>query len=105
MTQAVISLSGKQFLVSEGSKIIVDAHLDKKESETVSPDVLLLVKDGEPTIGKPLVKDASATLKVLKLQVGPKIITAKYQAKTRHHRKVGHRQPQTVLEVTKIVSK
>lgn len=105
MISAVISLSGKQHLVSEGDKIVTDSHVGEKVGATVSTDVLMLLDDDKPTIGNPTVKGASVSLEVLELGKAAKVITAKYQAKTRYHRRVGHRQPTTTLKVTKISSK
>ena len=59
---AVIRLQGQQYRVSEGQEILVDKIDDPKKLE---PEVLL-VADGEKVeVGKPLVKDAKVSLKVV----------------------------------------
>lgn len=103
MTQAVVALAGKQYLVSEGESFEIDKHVETKEGENFSTDqVLLIVNDDKTTIGTPLVKDGSVSFKVTKIGKADKVVTARFRAKSRYRRKVGHRQPQTILEVTKI---
>ncbi len=106
MTQAVISLAGKQYLVSEGETLKIDKHVDTEEGKDMNVnEVLLATVDDKVLLGMPYVKDASVSLKVIKLGKGEKVTTARFRAKSRYRRKVGHRQPQTVLEVSKIVLK
>lgn len=101
--QAVISLAGKQHLVSPGETLQIDKHLDAQTGETITlNEVLLLVSDEKTQIGTPLVKGASVALKVLELGKAKKVTTARFKAKSRFRRKVGHRQPQTTLEVVSI---
>lgn len=105
-TQAVIDLAGKQFIISEGDQISIDKHLSNKVGESVDLDqVLLLVNDDEPTLGAPLVDGAKVTVKVVALDKAPKVTSAKFKAKSRYRLNIGHRQPRTTLEVTKISSK
>ena len=105
MTQAVVRLSGKQYLVSEGQTFTTDSHVAANEQEILTQEPLMTIVDDKPTFGTPIVTGAKVTLKVLSLYLGEKVTTSKYHAKTRHRRKVGHRQPQTKLEVTKITTK
>ena len=101
--QAVISLAGKQHLITEGETFSIDMHLEAKEGESVDIDqVLMVTQEDKVIIGTPYVKDASVSLKVVKLGKADKITTARFRAKSRSRRKVGHRQPQTVLEVSGI---
>lgn len=103
MTQAVITLDGKQHLVSQGDSFAVDKHVEAKEGETFLVDQVLMIIDGEKTIlGEPTVEGAKVSLKVLTLDKADKVITARFRAKSRYRRTVGHRQPRTTLEVTKI---
>ncbi len=101
--KAIIKLAGKQFYVSEGDLVKVDKHLDNTVGSTITVDEVLLTVDGAKTqVGKPLVKDAQVSLEILTLKKSPKVTTARYTAKSRHRRTVGHRQPITELRVTKI---
>jgi len=85
---AVIRISGKQFKVSEGDEVLVPLGF-KKDGDF---EVLLLVKDGKVSIGKPLVKGAKVITKLLEEKVKAKKITIqKYKAKSRYRRKLGFR--------------
>jgi len=98
---AIIATGGKQYTVKEGDVIYVE-KLDEAVDSTVSFDVLLL-GDGEQTkIGTPVVEGCKAEGKVLGQVRGEKIIVYKYKPKKNYHRKNGHRQPYTKVEITKI---
>lgn len=101
--KAVISLAGKQFFVAEGETITIDKHVTEKEGTKIEAEKVLLTTDGEKTkVGTPEVKDVKVTLEVVKLKKASKVVTARYQAKSRYRRTVGHRQPQSELKVISI---
>ncbi|MBA7603160.1 50S ribosomal protein L21 [subsurface metagenome] len=100
---AVIKTGGKQYLVKKGDKIKVE-KLDKKEGEQIEfTDVLLIQKDRETIIGKPIIKDVKVVAKILEQGKGKKIIIFKYKAKKRYKKKAGHRQPFTEIEIKDIL--
>lgn len=98
---AIIATGGKQYRVSEGDVIFVE-KLDKAVNSTVSFDVLLVGSDNDVKIGTPTVEGACVEGKVLGQVKGEKIIVYKYKSKKNYHRKNGHRQPYTKVEITKI---
>ena len=98
---AIIATGGKQYRVSEGDVIFVE-QLDKEVNSTVSFDVLLVGSDDSVKIGTPTVEGACVEGKVLGQVKGEKIIVYKYKSKKNYHRKNGHRQPYTKVEITKI---
>lgn len=101
--QAVIQFAGHQYLVSPGSTITVDKHVDRKEGGQLTIKEVLLYTNGEETqIGTPYLDDASVTFNVKQFKKGPKIKILRFRAKSRYRRRMGHRQPQTELEVTEI---
>ncbi|HOP56588.1 MAG TPA: 50S ribosomal protein L21 [Bacillota bacterium] len=99
---AVIETGGKQLRVEVGQEIFVE-KLDVNAEETYTFDKVLMVGGEKTKIGKPYVKGAIVTAKVVKNGKGPKIIVFKYEPKKHYHRKNGHRQPYTKLTVTDIV--
>lgn len=102
MKYAVIQLSGKQYKVSEGDQLTVNS-LDAKEGEELKIADVLLTADGDKVqVGTPVVSKAQVTLKVLNHQKGDKIVVSKFKAKSRYRRSFGHRQHETVVQVTKI---
>ncbi len=99
---AVIIVSGKQHLVTVGSKLNVN-RVDTDAGKVLNVTDVLMTIDGEITkIGQPLVDGAKVTLKVLDHYKAKKVTVAKFRAKSRYRRKVGHRQPESTLEVTAI---
>lgn len=96
---AVIRLQGKQYKVSEGEEILVDKMNDLK----VTPEVLLVADGDNVKVGKPLVKDAKVTIKVVKdLEKGEKIEVYHFKAKSRYKKHTGFRPQFTRVLVEKI---
>ena len=101
-TYAIIQLSGKQFSVKVGESLVVPTQITPEgESFTIS-DVLLLSKAGKVTVGTPLVAKASVTAKVLEHRRTKKLRVATFKSKSRTRRVKGHRQGETVIEITAI---
>ncbi|MDY4490069.1 MAG: 50S ribosomal protein L21 [Candidatus Faecousia sp.] len=100
--KAVIVTGGKQYTVSEGDVLYVE-KLGVEAEEVVKFDQVLAVLDGENSkIGAPVVEGAAVEAKVLKNGKGKKITVLKYKAKKNEKKKIGHRQPYTKVEITKI---
>ncbi|MBX4209687.1 MAG: 50S ribosomal protein L21 [Mollicutes bacterium PWAP] len=95
---AVIETGGKQLLVKKDAKIYVE-KLEGKSGDTVTFDKVLVV---EGVIGKPYVAGAKVTAKIEKQGKAKKIVVYRHNAKSTHKRKYGHRQPYTLLTITKI---
>lgn len=98
---AIIATGGKQYRVSQGDIIYIE-KLEQEADSTVDFDVLLLGSDDGVTVGKPLVSGAKVTGKVLAQTKGEKIVIYKYKSKKNYHRKNGHRQPYTKVEITAV---
>ena len=98
MDYAVVRIKGHQYKVSEGQEILVDRIGDGK----VEADILLVSKAGKVKIGKPVVKDAKVTIKVLGEEKGEKIDVYKYKSKSRYRRHTGFRPQLTRLLIQKI---
>ena len=100
--KAIIVTGGKQYTVSEGDVIFVE-KLNAEEASTVNFEQVLAVLDGENTkIGTPVVEGAKVEAKVVKNGKGKKITIFRYKAKKNEKKKIGHRQPYTKVEITKI---
>ena len=98
---AVFSACGKQYLVSPGDVIYLDAKLGEVGKEQDFNEVLL-VNGKEVLIGKPLVKEASVTGEVLKQMRGPKLKILKMRRRKNALRKIGHRQDFTRVLITQV---
>ena len=100
--KAIIVTGGKQYTVSEGDILFIE-KLNAEAEETVKFDQVLAVLDGENTkFGTPVVEGAAVEAKVLKNGKGKKIDVIKYKAKKNEKKHIGHRQPYTKVEITKI---
>lgn len=97
---AVIETGGKQYRVAEGDVIRVE-KLATEVGETVEFDRILMVNsDSGPAIGTPAVEGAKVTATVKDHGRGKKIIV--YKHKKNYHKKQGHRQDYTSLQIDKI---
>ena len=100
--KAVIVTGGKQCTVAEGDVLYIEKLAVEAEA-TIKFDQVLAVLDGENTkIGAPVVEGAAVEAKVVKNGKGKKIHVLKYKAKKGEKKKIGHRQPYTKVEITKI---
>ena len=100
--KAVIVTGGKQYTVAEGDVLFVE-KLNVEADAAVKFDQVLAVLDGENTkIGAPVVEGATVEAKVVKNGKGKKIDIIRYKAKKNEKKHIGHRQPYTKVEITKI---
>ena len=100
--KAIIVTGGKQYTVAEGDVLFVE-KLGVEAEETVKFEQVLAILDGENTkIGAPVVEGAAVEAKVIKNGKAKKITVFKYKPKKNEKKKIGHRQPYTKVEITKI---
>ena len=100
--KAIIVTGGKQYTVAEGDVLYIE-KLNAEAEETVKFDQVLAVLDGENSkFGAPVVEGAAVEAKVVKNGKGKKIHVLRYKAKKGEKKKIGHRQPYTKVEITKI---
>jgi large subunit ribosomal protein L21 len=98
---AVIQTGGKQYRVQVGDQIEVE-KLESKAGDKVNFAVLL-IEDGETIkLGKPNLDGAQVTGEVVKQTKGPKLIAYTFRKRKSSERKVGHRQPLTIVKITDI---
>lgn len=103
MVYAVVRTGGKQYRVAPGDLIDVEKLPTYKGAKVELPEVLLLSRDGEVTVGSPFVPGAKVMGEVEDQGRGVKLVVFKYKAKTRHRKKTGHRQFYTRLRVKDIL--
>ncbi len=100
--KAIIVTGGKQYTVAEGDVLYIE-KLNVEAEATVKFEQVLAVLDGENTkIGAPVVEGAAVEAKVVKNGKGKKIDIIRYKAKKNEKKHIGHRQPYTKVEITKI---
>ena len=98
---AVIETGGKQYKVQNGDVIYVE-KLAQEENSEVKFQVLARGGQNRLKMGTPYVEGASVTGKVLKNGKGKKITVFTYRPKKGSKRKMGHRQPYTMVEISAI---
>lgn len=97
---AVIKTGGKQYIAREGETLFIE-KLEAKEGDTVTFDEVLMTDNGTAQVGTPTT-GTKVTAKVIEQGRGDKVIVVHYLQKSRYHKKNGHRQPFTKIEVTKV---
>lgn len=99
---AIIVTGGKQYKVQQGDVLFVE-KLEAEEGAEVKFDTVLAVgEEGAVKFGAPSVEGASVAAKVVKNGKGKKLDIIRYKAKKGEKRHIGHRQPYTKVEITKI---
>ena len=99
--KAIILTGGKQYTVAEGDVLFVE-KLNAEAEATVKFEVLAILDDENTKFGTPVVEGAAVAAKVVKTGKGKKITVLKYKPKKGEKKKIGHRQPYTKVEITKI---
>ena len=98
---AIIETGGKQYRVENGDVIDVE-KLDAEVDAEVTFDKVVAVSDKSLKVGKPYVKDAFVKGTVLKNGKGKKVTVFTYKPKKGSSRKMGHRLPYTIVQITEI---
>ena len=96
---AIISLGGKQYVVHEGERFLVE-RLDQDEGKTFHPEVLFLGGGGTAD----LAPTATVTAKVVAHERGPKVRIGKYKPKSGYKKHTGFRASLTQIEIESIGS-
>ena len=100
MKIAVIKTGGKQYKVNEGQ--ILKIEKINAEAGANLKFQTLMVADGEKLeLGKPVLGELVSG-KILEQGKSKKVSVVKFKNKTRYKKNVGHRQPYTKVEITKI---
>ena len=105
MSFAVIQTGGKQYKVS-ASEILKIERLKDKEGKTVEfKNVLFLNDDKTTEIGNPNIQGAKVEATILKNTKEKTVLVFKKRRRKNSRKKYGHRQPISLIRITKIFSK
>jgi len=99
---AVVKTGGKQYTVHEGDVLRIERFNAQEGTVVELGDVLLISDDAGIRIGRPVVENAFVEARVLEHNKATKIVVFKYKAKKNYRKKQGHRQPYTLVQVTKV---
>lgn len=99
---AIIETGGKQYKVAEGDVIKVEKLAVEAGQEYAFDKVLVVAKDSHVTVGAPYVAGAKVSASVIGDGKEKKVVVYKYKPKKGFHKKKGHRQPFTKLQIQSI---
>ena len=97
---SVIETGSKQYRVAEGDVIEVETLPVDEGGEVEIERVLMIAGDDGVQVGTPVIEGAKVTATVQAHGRGKKIIV--YKHKKNYHKKQGHRQNYTRLQIDKI---
>jgi large subunit ribosomal protein L21 len=97
---AIIKTGGKQYRVQEGEWLLVE-RLPVDDGATITLHPLLYV-DGDNVVDGDDLSKVTVEAKVLAHERGPKLRIVKFKPKRGYHRRNGHRQDLTRIEITSL---
>ena len=100
MKKVIIESGAKQYLVSVGDHLAVELLSEDKKDIVFYP---LLLIDGERIqVGKPHLETVSVKARVIEEMREDKVTSIRFKAKKRVHKRRGHRQKKTIIEIVAI---
>jgi large subunit ribosomal protein L21 len=99
---AVIKTGGKQHRVIEGDVIAIEKINGDRGEAVVFDQVLMVEKEGDIRIGRPVVEGAKVVGEILAQTKGDKLIVYKTKKRKGYHKKNGHRQQLTSMKIREI---
>jgi len=101
---AVIKTGGKQYRVAADDEFKVELLEGDEGSQVEFTNVLMVGNGAEVTIGAPEVDGATVVAEIIKQGRGRKIIAFKKRRRQNSRRKRGHRQYETTVRITDILT-
>ena len=101
--KATIKTQGRQFTVSEGDVLKVNAYPETKAGDSVDISEVLMIGEGsDARFGAPLVEGASVKVTILENKKDKKIVVFKKKRRQGYKKRRGHRQHLSVIKVESI---
>ena len=97
---AIIKTGGKQYKVSQGQNLKIE-KIDAKVGESLKFQTLMVADEEKVELGRPVLGELVEG-KVVEQGRNKKVSIIKFKNKTRYKRNVGHHQPFTKVEITKV---
>ncbi|GAB2755336.1 50S ribosomal protein L21 [Salinifilum aidingensis] len=98
---AIVKAGGKQYKVAVGDVVEVE-KLDGEPGSEVNLQPLMVIDGSDVTVDPGKLAETSVTGRLVEQTKGPKIRIHKFKNKTGYHKRQGHRQKLTRVEVTGI---
>ncbi|MCR9294747.1 MAG: 50S ribosomal protein L21 [bacterium] len=102
---AIIVDGGRQYKVEPGQRLDIDLRDDANTGDTIEFDQVLAIGGDEGLqLGSPSIEGAKVTATVLGMELGDKVYVEKFRRRKNYHRRTGHRQKYTRIEIGDIAS-
>ena len=99
MNYAIVRLGGKQFKISEGDTIQVE-----RQESPLKIEVLAYSEGDKISLGTPVLSDVTVSAEIIDEET-VKTIVARYKSKSRYRKVNGHKQPYSIIKISKIYTK
>ena len=101
--KATIKTQGRQFTVTEGDVLKVNAFPETKAGDSVDINEVLMIGEGsDARFGAPLVEGASVKVTILENKKDKKVVVFKKKRRQGYKKRCGHRQHLSVIKVESI---
>ncbi|OGY43771.1 MAG: 50S ribosomal protein L21 [Candidatus Buchananbacteria bacterium RIFCSPHIGHO2_01_FULL_39_14] len=102
MPLAVIKTGGKQYVVTAGQTVKIEKN-PARAGQNVNFDALLIVDEASENfeLGKPILAKKIQG-QIIKQGKNDKIMVTKFKSKIRYRKRVGHRQPYSLVKIEKV---
>jgi large subunit ribosomal protein L21 len=97
---AIIKTGGKQYRVAKGDRIVVEKLEGDAKGKVSFGEVLMLGEGEKVTVGAPMVAGASVAGQIVETRKGEKVMVFKKRRRSTYRRRRGHRQLESVVEIT-----
>lgn len=101
---AVVKTGGKQYRVAKDDLITIERLMGDAGDTITLGEVLMLADGDNVTVGAPFIDGAAVAGEIVEQSRAKKVIIFKKRRRQNYRRKKGHRQHQTVLRVTDILT-
>ena len=98
---AIVKTGGKQYKVAEGDLIKIE-KIEGEPGSSVALTPVLLVDGADVKSKADYLSKVEVAAEIVEHARGPKIDIMKYKNKTGYKKRMGHRQPLTVVKITGI---
>jgi len=101
--KATIKTQGRQFTVTEGDVLKVNAYPDTVAGDSIDIIEVLMVGEGsDARFGSPLVEGASVKVTILENKKDKKVVVFKKKRRQGYKKRRGHRQHLSVIKIESI---
>ena len=101
--KATIKTQGRQFTVTEGDVLKVNAFPETKAGDSVDINEVLMIGEGSDVrFGAPLIEGASVKVTILENKKDKKVVVFKKKRRQGYKKRRGHRQHLSVIKVESI---